>query len=242
MQRQSNRRTPAPGSSAAKGPKGKEALEARALAILEDTERYDYDTRHAVHVALRNVKFHSEGGGAEKYMPAAEARAGLPDAERALREVVSKAEAGETVEQSGVDAKYDDAARRVLGLMFGPGIPDFVSQGIYDVLRVAEGLFGIKLWRSEIDEYVESGGFSVQALARTFAQHPGQTFKLEIEKTLPELLAAVLAHDDTPAVLHNAIHDALGDLPGFNKALSTAPYLAELLRISAEIERGEGKS
>jgi hypothetical protein len=73
------------------------SIEERARAILENVERYDYDTRYAVHVALSNVRFNEEGGGVEKYMPAAEARAELPRAKRDLREAVEKAEAGEVV-------------------------------------------------------------------------------------------------------------------------------------------------
>jgi hypothetical protein len=48
--------------------------------------------------------------------------------------------------------------------------------------------------------------------------------------TLPELIAAVLAHKDTPAALYNAMRDALGGLPGFSKALDSAPFIAELLK------------
>jgi hypothetical protein len=189
------------------------SFEARAHAILTDTERYDYDTRHAVHVALSNVAFNRPEGNAEKYMTAAEAAAEFPRAERELREVVEKAEAGEPVTSSGVAEEYEAAARRVLGLMFSPGTPDFISQGIYDVLHSAEKYFGVKMYKNEITKVAdEQGGWSVETMARIFARHPGQTFKLEIQKTLPELLAAAVNHKEMPEELRGTTIQFLGHL------------------------------
>jgi hypothetical protein len=57
---------------------------------------------------------------------------------------------------------------------------------------------------------------------------------LPIAETLPELIAAVLTHEDTPVRLLDAMHDVIGSLPGFDKALNSAPFIAELLRAGAE--------
>ncbi|MFL6285718.1 MAG: hypothetical protein ACJ74Q_21480 [Pyrinomonadaceae bacterium] len=164
-------------------------FEARARVILADLD-HDYDTRHAVHLALQCTP---------------------DDRGERLRVAVERAEAGES-EPSGAGEQYDAAAIRVLRLMYSPGVPDFITQGIYDTLLAAEKVFGVKLYRNGIGKDDEQGGFSLAALAYTFRHYPGKVFTLEVQKTLPELLAAVIQHKETPTELRDTMRQFLGHL------------------------------
>jgi hypothetical protein len=109
--------------------------------------------------------------------------------------------------------------------MYSPGVPDFVSEGIYHTLRAAETVFNVKFWRNEIEGGDVTGGWSASTLARTFARHDWETFTLEIEKTLPELLLAALNHPDLPAELYNDIHDGLNSLTSNDKAVANIHHI-----------------
>lgn len=238
-----NATTKKSGARKATAESSRESIEERVRAIISDNDRHDYDTRHAVWLALERVKLHTPGGGAEKYMSVAEAHADLPREERELRELIERAEAGEPVgfvwEELKM-TKYADAARRVLALMYSEGVPDFITSGIYKTLMAAEEIFGKKLWRDEIDE-PETGGWSIHGMAHTFRSHPGHSFEMGRKQDIAGLIAAVLTHKDTPAPLINAMGDALNSLPGYDAVHRTEPHLRELLRLSAEIEKGGKK-
>jgi hypothetical protein len=189
-------------------------LTQRAQVIIRDRNgRYDYDTRHAVWLALKNYEFNASGGEGVRLSEAvrAEMRAETAKYERQLAEDITRAEAGEYLGFVSAGQEHVEAARRVLGLMYSPGIPDFINQGIYDLLLIAEKTFGLKLFLDEIGE-PETGGWSIARLAGTFMRHDAGTFKIETERDFAGLISAVIQHKEMPTELRETMIQFLSHL------------------------------
>jgi hypothetical protein len=203
------------GGRRGKGEGSREGMERRARIIMGDADRYDYDTRYEVWLAMMT------GGDSE------------------LTRTVRVAEEQGYIEKDSRHAEQTAVARALLKLMYNRGCADWLTQGIHDLLMIAGREFGFEPWRREERAAAEvEGGWSVSAIAGAFVRYDNRTLEIERKRDLPSLIAAVLTHDDTPAALHNAMRDALNSLPGVDRAQKTASYLSELLRLGVEAEEG----
>jgi hypothetical protein len=101
------------------------ALETQAEQIINDPNKYDADTRNAIGIALSDLAFSRTDTSIRD----------VPTAERELRTLVSKAEAGEYVfDVEGIGAEYVEAARTIYDVITESNhIPHF----IYDAVTVA---------------------------------------------------------------------------------------------------------
>ena len=217
------------------------SIEERVRRIITDVDRFDYDTRSVVWCALKSWRFKKRGDDPPPRFSDAEReelRRSAPEDERNLIRLVERAEAGEYLGFCSAGEEYLGAARRLLNLMHSPGTPVFITQGIYDLLLIAQKTFGVRLFRDEIDA-AETGGWSLDALATVFMRHEPERFEIETKRDLPELISAVLTHEDAPDCLVNAMGEALDGLPGYSATHRTAPFLRELLRLTAETEEAQ---
>jgi hypothetical protein len=181
----------------------------RAEAIVADVERYDIDTRDAVLVALKNLTFHKSGGGG--YFPVEEMPTRVAEYERELHRVVTQAESGERVTKSWVGEEYDKAARTVIELEDTSALPDFFRDGIITLLNLFAADTGARLWRETTEGDGETGGYSIDTLARMFKNHSWHRLEIERKKDLADLISAVLNHPGTPVGIFNALTDRIGE-------------------------------
>lgn len=182
------------------GSKGKvTTLDARALAIVNDVNGYDGDTRFALNWALVRLR---------------EARAGatfsksVAELEREVRELLDKAERGEYVfDVDDIGAEHVYAAQTVYNILDGTiETPQFVSLNLQMTIHEAGRRTGGELWITlNKDDHDELGDFSVQRMARMFAHHPAENFSMVPDRSLAELVSAVLKHPDTPRELYGAM-------------------------------------
>jgi hypothetical protein len=212
-------------------------LEQRAKAIIADVRRYDIDTRHQVLFALKNFTFDRDGGGG--YFPAEEMPTRVAEAERELRRVVTQAEAGERVTESGAGEEYDAAARAVVELLGNSAVPDFFRNGITDLLNLFAADTGARLWHETTEDDSETGGYSTDILARTFANHRLHSLEIERKKDLADLISAVLKHPDTPVEVHNALAESLDRLKHDHRATE---YVRHVLTVASKETEAAGSA
>jgi hypothetical protein len=196
-------------------------LDECAKAIIKDWNRYDVDTRQAVGLALKDAEFSRRE--TNLYTPAE-----IAERERELRDVVTRAKAGERVTESGAGAECDAVARDVIDLFDMSGIPDFLLSGIIQLLQFASEATGAKLW-IEVEGDDAEPFISADVLARMCLHDQTLLIEIEPKKDLAALLSAVLNHPDTPASVHNDLGDALGSLPGFDHATNSAEHIRVML-------------
>jgi hypothetical protein len=163
------------------------------------------------------LKFYESGRGQE-FFPPEQIREEVARCEKALHASVTLAESGEAIKDEDVEETYTAAARGVIFLLDSDAVPDFFTAAITTLLDLMEADTGVKLWGEISAGEPETGGYSTHRLARFFKSRQKHELRIERKKDLPELIAAVLNHDDVPAAIHNAIGDAIGGLPGYDPA------------------------
>jgi hypothetical protein len=161
----------------------------RAHAILDNSTRYDEDTRQAIANALKN---------------------GTDD----LRESVRRAERGETIlDLAGEQAKYEIAAQYIIDMYTVEGVPNFITDAVGIALDVAAATKRINIWQPD-----GSGGeeFSQRGLAHLFMASQMLSLKpkhaLDSHAALAEHIAGVLNHPLCPVNLYDAIGDEVATL------------------------------
>jgi hypothetical protein len=129
-----------------------------------------------------------------------------------LCELVARVEAGERVTKSHVPEEYDKAARTVIELADTSALPDFFREAIYGLLNMLAADLGVLLWQETTEGGGETGDFSIDVLARTFAHHRFHELKIERKKDLADLISAVLKHPDMPVDLYNSMREGIASL------------------------------
>jgi hypothetical protein len=184
------------------------AVKLRAKVIIADVRGFDIDTRHAIWLALNNFEFYERGaGGAYTEAELPRERAAY---ERELRAAVAQVEAGQSLSESGVEPKFDAAAQALLGLLFAPGMPDFVNNAITDLLRLIEKKTGARLW-VEIEDDTETGDYSAERLARVFAFDSRLNLAIEEKHDLAAHIAAVLNDEATPKQIYGRLAEGVNE-------------------------------
>jgi hypothetical protein len=213
--------------------KPREAITARANTIIEDSTNYDADARHAVGYALSTLRFY-EGDSAGSVGDRAAVAKSISEAEAELREAIRKAEAGEpSFDVEEIGAEYVNAARIIHDVISGTNsIPLFV----YDAVRVAldevARRTGSTLWVcADEARSVETGGYSVERIARVFKYHSFEKIGLEPKKDLAQMIADVWNDPDCPDDISGALNEGTSDLfNSLNRTVpSTAPYIRALI-------------
>ena len=226
-QRTANKRQPAKRQPATA------TLEARAEKIISDVDEYDADTRRAVKVALTDLRFHREGGWSQVGLE--QPKSGAATAQTRLRELIGQAEAGEPVfDVAEIGESYVKAARLIYEVITEPNnIPQFVYEAVTTALDEAQRRIGVELW-IEVDERMESSGYSLERMARLFKNHSMEEIELEPKKELAEMLEEVLNHPDCPEEIADGINKGASALSnrlneGACRATRTAPYFHALI-------------
>lgn len=174
-------------------------LKARAEAVVRNPRGFDADTRHHLDLTLHNLR--------DGHHPARD--------EQTLREQIRRVERGESLSDlSDVEPKAAKAARAFLAVLDIGGVPDFAFNSMTQILDTLAAATGAHLFRwpkygEDIDPN-ECGDYSLEILARIFANPPQITPRLMPELDLAGLVSAVLRHPDTPTPMRDAVLESFG--------------------------------
>jgi hypothetical protein len=202
------------------GSKGKAAgrdtkrLEARAEAIIDNTRDYDADTRRAVHVELRNLKFYQSGGTPGIETPE-QAKKKAREYAAGLAELCRRAESGEIIlDLTDVAEETAREARIIFDLIERPNAcPQFIYEALMVALDEAARISGIEVWKYTDEEApLETGGYSLRAIIALLARFPAEAIPLEPKHDLAACIASVLKHPDTPSVIYNGLSEGVTEL------------------------------
>jgi hypothetical protein len=210
-------------------------LEARAEAIIEDSNRNEIDARLKVELALSNYRFNRDGDPRLNY-PAQDV-ATVAKYERELRDLCDRAENGDPLNADDLRELSEDAfeaARTVLGMLYARGVPDFITDALYVALFEAERATGAKLFVTTATDEA-TGSFSLSRVARFFHFHPGDSYRLERKHDLADHISAVMQDENTPAALYNAMQDALGTMIA-HRAVENS---SAVIRVALETHKSE---
>jgi type III secretion system FlhB-like substrate exporter len=197
-------------------------LERRARAIVAD-ESKDYDSRMTLATALRDGKPSDED----------------------LAAMVAQAEAGEMVEApyDEIEEDYRGAAHVTLRFMDGDACPFWLLSAMQTAFDAASAAHGIEIWKRVPPAYredpeAEGDGYSAKALADLFRVSEGFNLELITRPTLAEHIAAVLADEDTPEPLYNALAEAVTTLTAQSAVTNSAEVIRLALALDAEEKGG----
>lgn len=109
---------------------------------------------------------------------------------------------GEVWDLVKVGQEQAAAARALLRVLDLPGLPDFISENVFNILSHAAAVNGVGIGSDDPE-----GGYSAKALANLFAVstgcQPGLIF--EPRRDFAELLSATLRHPECPVEIYNAV-------------------------------------
>jgi hypothetical protein len=211
-------------------------LEKQAERIINDPNKYDADTRNVIGVARSNLIFHRKDTGTRDHATA----------ERELRALINKAEAGEYVfDVEEIGESYVKAARTIYGVITEANdIPQFVYDAVTVALEEAQRRTGCRLCflPTGCEDFAENYGYSIERMARLFKQDTMLRIEVEVKKDLSEMIAAVIEHPDCPQEIRDGINEATSSL--FNrlndddrKVYYTAPYIHALI-VESKVQEG----
>jgi hypothetical protein len=197
-------------------------LERRALAIVADVREYDYDTRRALAQAAKDA------------------------GDKDLAAMLAQAEAGEIVTEpyDEIEEDYRGAAHATLRLMETDALPDFLRGAMIEAVNVAASAHGLEVWKQFPDELApgedyDGVGYSARALAELFRVTPLYGLDLIKRPTLAEHIAAVLADENTPTTIYNALAEAVTTLTARAAVTNSAEVIRLALKLDAEGKGGE---
>lgn len=129
-------------------------------------------------------------------------------------------------------------ARLVKSLFDSESLPEFITDAVMTGLHLAKDKTGIEFWQIEPDN-IMGDDFDLPGLAGLLrvAHHHRD---IDVQMTLPELIAAVLAHPDVPTPVRNKLSEAVGELAVKDEVVHTPEVLRVALAVhKAETEAGE---
>jgi hypothetical protein len=163
-----------------------QTLRKLAEKIVADHKHYDADTRDAIKYALTNNS-------------------------KDLSELVSRAEAGETILDVTIyDRKCRQSARTLLDFL-NSGVPDFITDAAMSALERGAARRGFELPTFDPDE---PKTVAVERLAQFIASTPPAFTLRRADDSLDSLaehLSAVIKHPLTPALLYHDITNRMTD-------------------------------
>lgn len=198
-------------------------LEAIARAFVNNTAG-DYDTRRALAEALR------EGNRSDE----------------ALALMIEQAEAGELISTpfDDIEKDYRALAHAALRYMDSEACPMWLLSAMQDAVDAAAAAQGLEVWR-EIppalrgEDEDEGEGYSARALGDLFRVADTFTFDLVPRPTLAEHIAAVLADENTPTAIYDALAAGMNDLTKKDTVTNRPEVIRVALDVYAEEKGGE---